>query len=167
MKRHKYSGQSLVEFAMIFPMVLFLLLGFFDLGRAVFYYSSLSNAVREGTRKGIVNHSYLVEAADGSDLSKLPCSSSAPDPASDALRCIVYRKVFGLYNDFDPSSDISFAFTPDAQDAGLFGTIQITANYCFNPVTPGIQLIFNTTCDGKKGILLSAQSRMYVAPAAQ
>lgn len=50
-------GQSLVEFALIFPVLIVILLGIFDLGRAVFAYSSLTNAAREGARLGIVNQS--------------------------------------------------------------------------------------------------------------
>jgi Flp pilus assembly protein TadG len=53
MKRNKFqSGQSLVEVAILFPVVIFLLTGFFDLGRAIFYYSSLTNMVREGALYG-------------------------------------------------------------------------------------------------------------------
>jgi hypothetical protein len=168
MKKRMLSGQSLVEFALIFPMVLLLLLGFLDLGRAVFYYSSLSNAVREGTRKAIVNHGYLVEAADGTDMSKLPCSSTAPaNPIDDTLRCIVYRYSFGLASDFDPAANIVFAFSKDAEDEDLFNTVQITADYCFDPITPGIELVLSSECDGEKGILLTAQSKMYVAPVAR
>lgn len=167
--RHKRSnGQSLVEFALIFPMLLVLLLGFLDLGRAIFYYSSLTNAVREGTRRAIVNHTYLVEADDGTDLYKLPCSAEEPvDPLDDTLRCIVYRRSIGLSQGLNPTTDINFVITTNAEEDTLFETVQITANYCFNPVTPGIQLLFPSTCNGKKGVLLIAQSRMYVAPVAQ
>ncbi len=165
--RHSHA-QSLVEFALIFPMLLVLLLGFLDLGRVIFYYSSLTNAVREGTRKAIVNHTYLEEAEDGTDLYKLPCSAQEPaDPLNDSLRCIVYRRSIGLPQGFDPISDISFVITTNAKDNTLYETVQITARYCFNPVTPGVQLLFSSTCNGKKGVLLTAQSKMYVAPVAQ
>jgi hypothetical protein len=54
-------GQSLTEFGLLIPFVLLLILGFLDLGRAIFFYSSVSNSVREGTRYAIVNfdHSNL------------------------------------------------------------------------------------------------------------
>lgn len=48
------TGQTIIEFAFVLPILLLLLMGFFDLGRAVFIKSSLSNAVREGTRRGII-----------------------------------------------------------------------------------------------------------------
>ena len=48
-------GQALVEFALIIPVFLLLLVALFDLGRAVFAYNTLTNAAREGARIAIVN----------------------------------------------------------------------------------------------------------------
>jgi Flp pilus assembly protein TadG len=45
-------GQSLVEFALIIPIVLILMLGLFDLGRIVFTNNSLSDGARQGARNG-------------------------------------------------------------------------------------------------------------------
>jgi Flp pilus assembly protein TadG len=47
---HNDSGQSLVEFALILPIFVLLLVGVFDLGRAFFSYIAITNAAREGTR---------------------------------------------------------------------------------------------------------------------
>lgn len=49
------TGQALVEFALIIPVALILLLAVFDVGRAVFVYNGLANAAREGARLAIVN----------------------------------------------------------------------------------------------------------------
>lgn len=164
-------GQSLVEFALIFPLVLFLLLGFFDLGRAIIYYSSLSNAVREGTRAGIVNHVYLEDVATAVDTGKAVMTANPICPeiadedlamTEDTLRCIVYRYGFGLSGTFNPVTDV--VPTVSLNEDAIYEKITIIANYCFKPVTPGVLLIVNTTCDGDKGILLSAESTMFVAP---
>jgi Flp pilus assembly protein TadG len=48
-------GQALVEFALVIPIFLLVLIGLFDLGRAVLAYTSVTNAAREGARLGIVN----------------------------------------------------------------------------------------------------------------
>ncbi len=48
-------GQTLVEFALILPIFLLVLMGILDLGRAVYYSSTLSNAAREAARQGIVD----------------------------------------------------------------------------------------------------------------
>ena len=45
----------MVEFALVIPIFLLLLVALFDLGRAVFAYNTLTNAAREGARMAIVN----------------------------------------------------------------------------------------------------------------
>jgi Flp pilus assembly protein TadG len=55
-RRHGTSrGQSLVEFALVLPLFLVLVMGIADLGLAVFSYNSITNAAREGARLAIVN----------------------------------------------------------------------------------------------------------------
>ena len=48
-------GQSLVEFALIAPVLILLLLGLFDFGRAIYALNAISNAAREGARVAIVD----------------------------------------------------------------------------------------------------------------
>jgi len=70
-------GQALVEFALVFPVALLLLLAVVDIGRAVFIYNGLTNAAREGARLAIVNQDKALvaqrvqETAFGSGLSNL------------------------------------------------------------------------------------------------
>jgi hypothetical protein len=57
-------GQALVEFALILPILLILLLGILDFGRAVAAYNSVSNAARSAVRVAIVDQNpEVVEAA--------------------------------------------------------------------------------------------------------
>jgi Flp pilus assembly protein TadG len=51
----KRNGQGIVEFALVFPIFIMLLLGVFDIGRAVFAYNEITNAAREGVRIAMVN----------------------------------------------------------------------------------------------------------------
>jgi Flp pilus assembly protein TadG len=53
--RRRTRGQTLAEFALVFPILLVMLMGVFDFGRAIFLYNSLTNAAREGARLAIVN----------------------------------------------------------------------------------------------------------------
>ena len=53
--QRRERGQSLVEFALILPVLVLILMGLFDLGRAVFAYNSVSEAARNGARVAIVN----------------------------------------------------------------------------------------------------------------
>jgi Flp pilus assembly protein TadG len=50
-------GQGLVEFALVFPVFILLLMGLFDVGRLVFAYNTLSNASRDGARVAIYDQS--------------------------------------------------------------------------------------------------------------
>jgi len=52
---HHSRGQSLVEFALVLPILLFLFMILFDFGRAVYAYSTVSDAARQGVRYAIVN----------------------------------------------------------------------------------------------------------------
>ena len=54
-QNHKLFGeraQSMIEFALVFPILLALLLGIFEFGRYVFTYASVTNASREAVRFG-------------------------------------------------------------------------------------------------------------------
>ena len=130
------TGQTLVEFAMVLPILLELLLGFFDLGRALFYRSSLTNAVREGARAGIV----------------MPYNEGV-------LQEIVRGYAFGLTN-----AGSALIITPNiVSSPGGSDALQIEATYCFVPVTPGIISRIGSTCtDGASGITLTATSVMMV-----
>ena len=75
-------GESLVEFALVLPILLILLLGILYFGRAVAAYNSVSNGARSGARVAIVNQ----------DL--------------DAIQNAVLSEAFGLSDvevDFDPN----------------------------------------------------------------
>ena len=57
--RESVDGQTLVEFALIIPIFIMLLMGVLDLGRAVYAYHTLNNAAREGARQAIVDQYVL------------------------------------------------------------------------------------------------------------
>src|SRR5881392_2140594 len=54
-RRHGSRGQGLMEFALVIPVFLLMMIALFDMGRAVFAYNTLTNAAREGARMAIVN----------------------------------------------------------------------------------------------------------------
>jgi hypothetical protein len=65
MIRHGGRGQALVEFALVLPLFLLLVLGVVDFGRGIFIYAGMSNGAREGARYAIV-HGSLAQSIDGS-----------------------------------------------------------------------------------------------------
>jgi Flp pilus assembly protein TadG len=48
-------GQSLVEFALVLPIFLLVVVALVDIGRGVFAYNSITNGAREAARLAIVN----------------------------------------------------------------------------------------------------------------
>lgn len=55
------SGQSLVEFALVLPLILLIVTGLFDVARATWQENTLAYAAREGTRYAIVHGSGSVD----------------------------------------------------------------------------------------------------------
>jgi Flp pilus assembly protein TadG len=53
--REGSRGQGLMEFALVLPLIVFIVTGGVDLGRAVFAYNTLANAARHGARVASVN----------------------------------------------------------------------------------------------------------------
>jgi len=56
LRRRRRTGQrsqALIEFALVSPVLLLLLFGIIDIGRAVFYYDTLYHAAREGARTAV------------------------------------------------------------------------------------------------------------------
>jgi Flp pilus assembly protein TadG len=53
------KGQSLVEFAILLPLLLLLLMGILEFGLMLNAYLSINNSAREGARLGIVDGSNL------------------------------------------------------------------------------------------------------------
>ncbi len=147
MKNKKYlRGQTMIEFVLLFPVFLLLILGFFDLGRAVFYYTSLTNAVRETARYAIVHYDYDRTEAKLREM-VLDKYAFAIDPDEINISIEYFRE------------DDNLAETPAPPSAGdVFTNIAISAIYTFDPVTPFIERL---TCCG--GITLVAESNMRIS----
>ena len=52
---HREAGQDLVEYAVLLPALMMLLLGIAEFAIIVFSYDTLASAVREGARYGIIH----------------------------------------------------------------------------------------------------------------
>jgi hypothetical protein len=104
------QGQTLVEFALILPVFILLVMFIFDMGRAVYYYSVLYNAVREGARSAAVGETdyvmlenVVVDRAFGMDLD--PAGGVHFMPSGDLI------VVEALY-DYAPVTPVVSAFLP-------------------------------------------------------
>lgn len=77
-RRQERRGQTLVEFALILPIFLLLLMGIFDFGRAVYAYNTVSNAARQAVRLAIVDQ----EPSKIQDLAAKQAASLGIDPST-------------------------------------------------------------------------------------
>jgi Flp pilus assembly protein TadG len=59
--RNQTRGQSLVEFALLFPILIMIVLGIADLGRAYYALVALNDAAEEGAMYAAINPSNLTE----------------------------------------------------------------------------------------------------------
>jgi len=90
----RFQGQTLVEFALVLPVMILIILGVVEYGRAYYTASLLQNAAREGARYGIL-HPTWIDSDDnpdpnnitartrqfivGLDVNKLTITVSFPD----------------------------------------------------------------------------------------
>jgi len=119
--RRRSGGQTLVEFALVLPIVLLVFMGVFDFGRAVFAYNSLSNAARDGARVAIVDQRTV---------------GGVPAGATEAA-----NQATGLGLDPSDINDVQVSYLlPDLSGAcpsralGCFA--EVTVNYQFSAITP-------------------------------
>jgi hypothetical protein len=78
-------AQSLVEFALVLPLLLLIITGLFDVARAVWQENTLAYAAREGTRYAIVHGSGAA----------LPVGPS--DPSEAHVASVVTAAAVGVY----------------------------------------------------------------------
>lgn len=147
----KERGQSLVEFAFIIPVLMLILLGVFDFGRAFYAYNAISNAAREGARYGTVCPY---------DTAQRQCRDSdgfPPYDESDTIEGKAVAKVFTLSQDqfrvrvrFPDPERIDDQFCVDNpydpaclnSDPATGDPMEVTVIYRFYALTPLIDKIW-------------------------
>jgi Flp pilus assembly protein TadG len=102
-RRHEgQRSQALIEFALISPVLLLLVFGIIDIGRAVFYYDTLNHAAREGARTAV--------------------RASSTEPTNADVLATVTQQLFGApVSEPCPQGPITAA-TPPANTAWLYVT---------------------------------------------
>ena len=133
-RRRRQHGQSLVEFALVFPIIMLLIMAFMEVGRAVFAFNTIANAARQGARVAAVN-----QLADVTE-----CDESRPiedpyEPHWSMRGCaIVAAKTLGIN-----TSNISVSYEPptdttlDCDPTLHIGCIAVvTVSYHYTLTTP-------------------------------
>ena len=122
-------GQALVEFALIAPLFILILLAVFDLGRGVFMYTSITNAAREGARLAIVNQ-------DVATIRDRLVGQSAVAETSDSDGTKIKIEFFRADANGNPNTSQP---CPTPVDIGCLA--RVTYATTFEPITPLVKQI--------------------------
>lgn len=117
MKREVKSqrGASMVEFALVLPLLILLVFGIIEFGLALYDKAVLTNASREGARKGIVAQVPRVQNTEIKTVVKNYCQN--------------YLITFGT----DTIKDSNIAISPDEPRNVPFGTdLTVTVYYSYD-----------------------------------
>lgn len=98
-RRDKPRGQAMVEFALIFPIFILLLVGMFDLGRVVWVNNTLATAAREAARYAIVHGENSAcpvgPAAPGATIPTPDTSCPYPSPSRQGIKDVAHKWAAG------------------------------------------------------------------------
>ena len=119
-------GQGLTEFALILPLLLVVIMGVIDFGRALFIYTSIFNAAREGVRYGAVEPLSLEDIT-----SQVRASILMADPAEVEV---------WVWYDRGPGTDPFY--DPAAVQIG--DRVVVHANHQIGLITPLISAMVNS-----------------------
>jgi Flp pilus assembly protein TadG len=124
-RRRRSRGQALVEFALVLPIFLMLLLGVFDLGRMIYMYNGVAEAARELARVTSVHPGTPGALGSTAQTAAVLAAQKAliPSLGTPTFTCV----------DIDGSS------VTDTCVAGMQVRVVIQAPY--RPVTPVLSLV--------------------------
>ncbi|MBT8396396.1 MAG: pilus assembly protein [Gemmatimonadetes bacterium] len=131
--RSSTRGQGLLEFAIAFPLVLFVFLGVFEFGRYFYTRLTLQHSVAEAARFAVTGN-------------VLPDTLGNPMSRANSIIDVINRNAHNMDLDVD-------RVTVDPIDAGGPGdVVTINAEFTFNFVVPGYRHLFP---DGQLGFEVS------------
>lgn len=162
--RNSQSSQSLVEFAIVAPILLLLLFGIVDFGRVIYIYATLNQAVHEGARTAIRDSPLLpsnsdVEAAVKRHAVDVYLANPCPNGPIDTSVAPPANEGYLYITEPNPPSTVealsaSLQNAPGGQmwanatgscsatnPAHDHAALQVTIRYNFVPFTPLIQQV--------------------------
>lgn len=113
MPRRDDRGQALVEFALILPVLLVLILGLLDVARAVWQENSLAFAAREATR-------YAITHGSAANAPVPYCSSCS----NSTITAVVQQYAIGV-----PNITVTMSYPDGNNDRGSRVSVDATAPF--------------------------------------
>lgn len=129
------AGQGLVEFALVIPMIILLIVGALDLGRAVFAYNTIANAARDGARVAAVN-----QIATSPDCNGDRPVEDVADPHWSIKRCAADSALtLGVQPGdvtvtYAAPAGTTLTCTSTQRNVGCIASVTVT--YTYSPITP-------------------------------
>lgn len=117
-------GQALLEFALVIPLIMLLLMGLFDFGRGIYAYNTLSNAARDGARKAIVDQRVVAGVSVAAQEAADQATALGLDPTDASEVLVEYR-----------TPDLS-ADCPASLPEWTGCVAVVTVNWQFQAITP-------------------------------
>jgi Flp pilus assembly protein TadG len=131
------KGSTLVEFAFVFMLLMAMLLGIVDFGRALYAYHFISGAARQAARWAIVNGNSCTD--DGSCTAPISCSSSSCTPCTSGCAVATTADVQNYVKMLAQGASIDSSGT----DCG--GSACLVTTPTWNPAGSGGPTVCSTT----------------------
>lgn len=132
------SGQSVVELALMMPLIALLLVGVVDLGRMFFCYTRLTDAVKEGALFAIHSPSYVDATSSSGSADPQNIKYQTKQEARGALNLTDGDIIVTCY------SGTSASVKP-CSSATSGDTVKVSATYAFVPITTELVSFFGTS----------------------
>jgi hypothetical protein len=132
--RKKESAQGVVEFALILPILLLVVLGIVEFGRMLFFYSSVTSASREGARYGSA-------VGEVGGVSRYKDCAGIRDAA---MRAGVFAGLSDsdITIQYDDGNALIDAACPPSSTINLADRVVVTVVGNFQPIAPLIDIFF-------------------------
>ncbi len=126
--RRTKAGTSVVEMAIVLPLLLLLVFAIGDFGIAYTRWNSLTNAVREGARAGVVFRAPCNAATVTSDVENTVSNFAASSGlASGTLTTTVTNSCAGTGTQLTVTSTVPYDYIAISALAGLGPTLNLSA----------------------------------------
>jgi hypothetical protein len=151
------TGQALVEFALVAPMLFLVLFSIIEFGRFVYYNQVLNDAAREGARYAIVHGSGALCPSGpmpGTGTAGNPC-----DPNGDRVRNVIQTFAVGALSGpmtitmcWGPTAGC-LAAPPTSTNNGRGQSFWVKVDYAYQTLIPLVPL---------PAVTISAESRLVI-----
>ncbi len=116
-------GQTMIEFAMVIPIVALLFMGIFDFSRFFYTQLTLQHAIHEAARFAVTGGA--LDDAQGNKMTR-----------AESIRSVITREATAL------DLDVNRLVIDPADGGGPSEVVTVTGNFEFQFVTPGVSTFF-------------------------